>query len=51
MAVASIYCVIPQKANLLTEKVSKNSMGIYLFHSPLVYISFTYWAVVSRKLV
>lgn len=43
MAVASIYCVIPQKANLLTEKISKNSMGIYLFHSPLVYISFTYW--------
>lgn len=31
------------KANLLTEKISKNSMGIYLFHSPLVYISFTYW--------
>ena len=43
MALASIYCVIPQKANLLTEKISKNSMGIYLFHSPLVYISFTYW--------
>ena len=43
MAVASINCVIPQKANLLTEKISKNSMGIYLFHSPLVYISFTYW--------
>lgn len=43
MAVASIYCVIPQKANRLTEKISKNSMGIYLFHSPLVYISFTYW--------
>ena len=43
MAVASIYCVIPQKTNLLTEKISKNSMGIYLFHSPLVYISFTYW--------
>lgn len=35
MALASIYCVIPQKANLLTEKISKNSMGIYLFHSPL----------------
>ena len=47
MAVASIYCVIPQKANLLTEKVSKNSMGIYLFHSPLVYISFTYWANIA----
>lgn len=43
MAVASICCVIPQKANRLTEKISKNSMGIYLFHSPLVYISFTYW--------
>lgn len=43
IAIASIYCVIPQKANLLTEKISKNSMGIYLFHSPLIYISFTYW--------
>ena len=43
MAVASIYCVIPQKTNQLIEKISQNSMGIYLFHSPLVYISCTYW--------
>ena len=32
---------MPEKSCALTEKLSKNSFGIYLFHSPLIYITFT----------
>lgn len=35
-----IYGVVPQKTNALVEKIDRNSFGIYLFHSPLIYITF-----------
>ena len=37
-----IYNVIPNKNNNLIEKISDSSYGIYLFHSPLVYITFAF---------
>lgn len=37
-----IYFVIPDKSNKLLTIISENSFGIYLFHSPLVYITYTF---------
>lgn len=30
------------ETSIFLQKISKNSFGIYLFHSPLIYITFTY---------
>lgn len=40
----SIYLSIPKKAISIAEFLSKNSFGVYLFHSPLIYITFTLMA-------
>ncbi len=37
-----LYIIIPNKKISLAECFSKNSFGIYLFHSPLIYITFRY---------
>jgi peptidoglycan/LPS O-acetylase OafA/YrhL len=37
------YLAIPNKTNSVTAFLSKNSFGIYLLHSPLIYITFTFW--------
>lgn len=47
VAVISIYAIVPEKTNAFLSAVSKNSMGLYLFHSPLLYISFTYLLFLS----
>ena len=34
--------LIPNKTINILSKISANSFGIYLFHSPLIYITFRY---------
>lgn len=36
------YLLAPSTGGKLINLISKNSFGIYLFHSPLIYITFTY---------
>ena len=38
----AMYAVTPTKTNKITEYLDRNSMGIFLFHSPLIYITFTF---------
>ena len=38
--IASVYSVIPGKQWDIAEKIDRSSFGIYLFHSPLIYITF-----------
>ena len=33
---------MPNKRNLILSRISRNSMGMYLFHSPLVYLAYCY---------
>lgn len=35
------YVIIPENTNKITEFLNKNSFGVYLFHSPLIYITFS----------
>lgn len=46
-----IYTFIPNKTNKYTQTISDNSFGIYLFHSPLIYITYTYFKDCSPFLV
>lgn len=39
--ILNAYGAIPEKACSFTEKISANSFGVYLFHSPLIYITFS----------
>lgn len=51
-----VYTIAPEHSHPLANKISRNSFGLYLFHSPLVYITFTYfsaapiWFVVALNL-
>ena len=38
----TLYAWIPQTTNGFVEFLSKNSLGIYLFHSPLVYLTYSH---------
>lgn len=38
----TLYVIIPEKSGRLIQFVDKNSFGIYLIHSPLVYITYSY---------
>lgn len=40
--VLTLYCIVPNKENKVMSFIDKYSYGIYLFHSPLIYIAFTY---------
>lgn len=40
--IIDIYGVIPAKTQNKIKTFSKDSFGIYLFHSPLIYFTFTY---------
>lgn len=42
--VLSLYLITPNKENMIMKAISENSYGIYLFHSPLIYITFTFFA-------
>lgn len=41
--VVSSYLLLPASTNRLMKSLSDNSYGIYLFHSPLIYIIYTYF--------
>lgn len=49
--VISLFMIIPNETNKVIQNIEKNSFGIYLFHSPLVYITYTYLANASPLLV
>jgi len=54
MAVSGIvllYLAMPDKSNKVIEFIDKNSFGIYLFHSPIVYIFYCYFAFLSPVLL
>ena len=40
LCVVNAFGAVPKKACTLAEKIDRNSFGIYLFHSPLIYITF-----------
>ena len=41
LLIASVYGMMPEKTCSVVKKIDRNSFGIYLFHSPLIYITFT----------
>jgi len=41
--VMSYYLLVPNKKNKILSFIERNSFGIYLFHSPMIYITFTYF--------
>lgn len=38
--IVSVYSVMSEKPYYIAEKIDRNSFGVYLFHSPLIYITF-----------
>lgn len=40
LCIVNAYGAIPEKTCGVVEKVDHNSFGVYLFHSPLIYITF-----------
>lgn len=40
LCVLNAYGTMPEKSCSLVEKIDRNSFGVYLFHSPLIYITF-----------
>ena len=38
--IVSVYAVTTEKTCSVVEKIDRSSFGIYLFHSPLIYITF-----------
>lgn len=43
LIVATAYLIMTNKESKVLSTISKDSFGIYLFHSPLIYISFAYY--------
>ena len=50
-SVLTFYLCVPNKQNAILGFLSKYSFGIYLIHSPLVYITYTYFANANPGLV
>lgn len=42
--VLALYICTPDKTNKYISAIDENSYGIYLFHSPMIYITFTFLA-------
>lgn len=42
LCVLTGYALMPNKRNLILSHISRNSMGMYLFHSPLIYLTYCY---------
>ena len=42
-AIISLYLLMPNADNRALGAISKNSMGMYLFHSPLLYFMFSHF--------
>lgn len=40
LCIVNAYGTMPEKSCALVEKMDRNSFGVYLFHSPLIYITF-----------
>lgn len=38
--VINVYGMTPEKTCTIIQRIDKNSFGVYLFHSPLIYITF-----------
>lgn len=49
--ILSLYIIAPNKTNNYISSISKNSFGIYLFHLPLVYITYSYFANANPLIV
>lgn len=47
ICVITCYLIIPDKENAVCLLFSKNSFGIYLIHSPLIYITFKFFSEYS----
>ena len=42
--VMALFYIVPNKGNIVINRLSKDSFGIYLFHSPMLYIVFCYFS-------
>lgn len=51
ICVLAAYLVVPNHSTATLRKISRNSMGIYLFHFPLIYLSFNFWPNISPWLM
>lgn len=40
LCILNAYGAMPEKSCALAEKIDRSSFGVYLFHSPLIYITF-----------
>lgn len=49
--ILNLYNLMPEKESQVVNIISKDSFGIYLFHSPLIYITYTLWANINPFLV
>lgn len=49
--VVSAYLIVPSKTNKITEYIDRNSMGMFLFHSVFIYISYTYYPNINPILM
>lgn len=49
--VVTLYIIMPAKTNKVTEYLDRNSMGMFLFHSPLIYISYTFYPNINPILM
>lgn len=43
IVIYSFYLAMPDRSVKVLNLISKNSFGMYLFHSPLIYITFTFF--------
>jgi len=44
IGIVALYKILPNKTNKVFSIVDRNSFGIYLFHSPLIYITYYFFA-------
>lgn len=51
ICILAAYLIVPNHSTEVLRKISRNSMGIYLFHSPLIYLSFNFWPNISPWLM
>lgn len=51
LIVISIYMIMPENENNIMNVISEYSFGVYLIHSPLIYITFTYMLNASPIIV
>ena len=51
VSIVAVYLFMPNRQMKAVSILSRDSFGIYLFHSPFVYITFTYWPDISPLLV